>query len=101
MAEDLEIAPVGLGQPEEEAQQRRLAGPIRADQTMDLALRDAQVDAIEGDHLAKGLADPARANRERRRPAGCPAGRRVVTLFGCCPETRQRVSELGMYAPGT
>jgi hypothetical protein len=60
------------------------------------ALRDGEVDAVEGDDLAKGLADPARANGELRRPAGCPAGRRVAALFGCRLQTRQRVSELGM-----
>jgi hypothetical protein len=67
-----------------------------------MAFRDVEVDAVEGDDLAEGLADPARTNRERRtprdvrRPAGSPPGRRVVLLFGCCPETRQFVSELGM-----
>jgi hypothetical protein len=96
IAEDLQVSPVWLGQPEKEAQQRRLPGPIRADQTMDLALRDAEIDAIEGDDLSEGLADLARANSKLRRPAGSPAGRRVVTLFGCRPQTRQRVSELGM-----
>jgi hypothetical protein len=64
---------------------------------MHLALRDVEVDAIEGDDLAKGLADPARARGKLRRPAGgSPAGRRVVTLFRWCPETLQRVSGLGM-----
>jgi hypothetical protein len=96
IAEDLQVSSVGLGQPEQQAQQGRLPGPIRADQTMDLALRDAEVDAIESDDLAKGLADPARANGKLRRPAGSPAGRRVVTLFGCRLQARQRVSELGM-----
>jgi hypothetical protein len=62
---------------------------------MHLALRDVEVDAVEGDDLAKGFADPARANGKRR-PAGTPADRRAVLLFGCCPETRQFVSELGM-----
>jgi hypothetical protein len=61
------------------------------------ALRDVEVDAVEGDDLAKGLADPARANRKRR-PAGVPAGRRVAMLFSC---TRQFESELGMVPPGT
>jgi hypothetical protein len=57
---------------------------------MHVALRDVEVDAVEGDDLAKGLADPARTNGKRR-PAGTPAGRR-----GWCPEARQFVSELGM-----
>jgi hypothetical protein len=96
IAENLQVSPVGLGQPEKEAQQRRLPGPIRADQTMDLALRDAEIDAVKGDDVAKGLADPAGANGKPRRPAGSPAGRRVVTLFGCRLQARQRVSELGM-----
>jgi hypothetical protein len=62
-----------------------------------LALRDLEVDAVEGDDLAEGLADPARANgKPRRRPAGCPAGRAIAVLLSCCPETRQFESELGM-----
>jgi hypothetical protein len=95
-AEDLQVAAVGLGQPEEQAQQRRLPGPIGPDQTVDLPVRDVEVDAVQRDDLAEGLADPARTNGER--PAGFPAGRRVVTR---CPEPRQLVSGLGMKAPGT
>src|SRR5262249_13602663 len=101
-AEDLQVAAVGDGQPEEQAQQRRLPGPVRSDETVDPACRDVEVDAVEGDDLAEGLADPARANCERsiaqdgRGPAGDPAGRRVRVLFSCRPEARQFVSELGM-----
>jgi hypothetical protein len=82
-----------VGQPEQQAQQRRLPGAVRADQTMDLGNRDVEVDAVEGDDLAEALADPARANRKLRRPAGCPAGRRVATLFR---GTGQCASGLGM-----
>jgi hypothetical protein len=59
-----------------------------------LAFADVEVDAVEGDDLAEGLADPARTNCEG--PAGSPAGPRVVILFGRCLETRQFVSGLGM-----
>jgi hypothetical protein len=93
VVDDLQLTAVGAGQPEQQAQQRRLPGPVRADQAVDLALRDVEVDAVEGDDLAEGLADPARANRKLRRPAGCPAGRRVATpLRG----TGQCASGLGM-----
>jgi hypothetical protein len=61
---------------------------------MHLALRDVEVDAVEGDDLAEGLADPAPTNRERG-PARPPAGPRVVMPFRC-PETGQFVSALGM-----
>jgi hypothetical protein len=64
---------------------------------MNPAFRDVEVDAVEGDDLTEGLADPAGTDRKRERwPAGAPAGRRVVTLVGCCPNARQLVSELGM-----
>jgi hypothetical protein len=63
-----------------------------------LAWRDVEVDAVEGDDLAEGLAEPPRTNG---RPAGGPAGRRVLLLVSGCPETRQFVSGLGMNAPGT
>jgi hypothetical protein len=64
---------------------------------MHLALRELEVDAVERNDLAEGLADRARTNGKRW-PGGCPPGRRLVMLFGC---TRQFVSELGMVAPGT
>jgi hypothetical protein len=64
---------------------------------MDLARRDVEVDAIEGDDLAEGLAETAGTNGKRR-PAGAPAGRRVAMLFSC---TRQFESPFGMVPPGT
>ena len=82
-AEDLQVAAVGLGQPEEQAQQRRLPGPVRPDQAMHLTFRDVEVDAVEGDDLAERLADPARPNGEPFR-------------HGCCAEARQYASGLGM-----
>jgi hypothetical protein len=83
-----------------------------------LARHDVEVDAIERDDLAKGLDDSARTDGEllgsiidrclrrpgrlgSRRSAGVPADRRIGLLSGARPETRQFVSELGMYAPGT
>jgi hypothetical protein len=60
---------------------------------MHFTFRDVEIDAVEGDDLAKRLADPARTNGE-------PLGRAVM-LFSCFPQTRQFVSGLGMNAPGT
>ena len=50
------------GQPEQQAEQRRLAGPVGADQAVDLAGGDVEVDAVQGDHVAKRFTDPARTN---------------------------------------
>jgi hypothetical protein len=61
---------------------------------MHLALRDVEIDAVEGDDLAERLADPARAD-------GAPDVRRAVALLRGCLETGQFVSGLGMKAPGT
>jgi hypothetical protein len=58
---------------------------------MHLALRDVEVDTVEGNDLAEVLAQAARTDG---RPAGYPAGRRVP--FSRCLETRQFVSGLGM-----
>jgi hypothetical protein len=82
-AENLQVAAVGLGQPEEQAQQRRLPGPVRTDQAVHLALCDVEVDPLEGDHLAEELADPARPNCE------CPVHLRPR----CC------VQHEGSYGP--
>jgi 2-polyprenyl-6-methoxyphenol hydroxylase-like FAD-dependent oxidoreductase len=35
-----------------------------------------------------GQCATAARTRDGRRPAGCPAGRRVAMLFSCCPEAR-------------
>jgi hypothetical protein len=63
---------------------------------MHLALRNAEVDAVKSDDLAKGLGEPARANCKPRRSGRYLPDRRVAMLFGCRPETRQFESELGM-----
>ena len=64
-AEDLQVSAVGLRQSEQETEQRGLPSPVRSDQTVHLALRDVEIDTVEGDDLAKGLADPARPHGER------------------------------------
>jgi hypothetical protein len=90
---------VGHGQSEEQAEQRCLPGPVRPNQSVYFSLGDVDVDVVEGDDFAEGLADSASANCKRLGqggPAGDPAGPPVVSLFGCFPEARQFVSELGM-----
>ncbi len=57
-----EDRPVALGRPREAEQQldrRRLAGAVRAEQAEHLAAVDAQVEGIEGDRRAVGLAEAA------------------------------------------
>jgi hypothetical protein len=44
---------------------------------MHFTFRDVEIDAVEGDDLAKRFADPARPNGE-------PFGRAVI-LLSCCP----------------
>jgi hypothetical protein len=44
-----------------------------------LARRDGEVDAVEGDDLAKALGDPARANGE---VTGCRDCRQLVSGLG-------------------
>jgi hypothetical protein len=61
-AEDLQVAAVGHRQPEEQAQQRCLPGPVRPDQTMHLAFRNVEVYSVEGYDLTEELADPARTD---------------------------------------
>ncbi|GHI40494.1 hypothetical protein Sviol_49020 [Streptomyces violascens] len=53
------MATVGDGQTKEEAEQGRLAGAVRSDQTMDLTLRHIQIYAIERDDVTETLGDPA------------------------------------------
>ena len=63
--QDLQAAAVGDGQAEQQAEQGRLAGAVRPDQAVDLALRHIQVDAVECDDITEALGDPAGPDRER------------------------------------
>ncbi|CAL2066229.1 hypothetical protein GPN2_13955 [Streptomyces murinus] len=63
-AEDLQSARVGDGEPQQQAEQRCLPGPVRPDQAMDLTLGHIQVDTVERDHITEALRDPARPHRE-------------------------------------
>ena len=67
----------------------------------DPALRHGEVDAVKCDDLAKGLADPARANRKPQQRPGRDLPGRCLVLLSCCPETRQYASEFGISPPGT
>jgi hypothetical protein len=52
---------------------------------MHLARRDVEVDVVKSDDLAKGLADPARANSRRFRRCGSPdrvCGIRTISACG-------------------
>ena len=71
LPEDLQLAGVGLGQPEQQAQQRRLAGAVGPDQPVDLTRRDGEVDAVERDDLAERLPDPG-GPRRRAHLSPCP-----------------------------
>lgn len=64
-AQDLEVAAVGDGQAQQETEQRRLAGAVRSDQAVDLALCHVQIDAVECHDVTETLGDPASLNCER------------------------------------
>ena len=49
--------PLGLGEPGQHAQQRRLAAARGAHQGEHLALVDPQIDAVDGGECAEGLVD--------------------------------------------
>ena len=62
------ISPASLPmRPAEDLHQRGLARAVLAEQDVDLARRDLEVDAVERHHAGEGLADPAHA---QRRPGG-------------------------------
>ncbi len=76
-AVDEDLAAVGTMHAAEDADQRRLAGAVLADDGMDLAEADVEIDAVERDRRAEVLADGLgacgrmahRINAARRRPA--------------------------------
>ena len=60
----------GLQQPVEDVHQRRLAGAVLAEQRVDLARLDGEVDAVVGDEAAKTLRDPTQLELQRDLPTG-------------------------------
>ena len=59
LAAHQDLARVGLVQPEHDVHQRALAGAVLAQQAVDLALVQRQVDVLVGDHAGERLGDPA------------------------------------------
>ena len=66
LAVDLDRALVGLLHAVQDLHQRRLAGAVLADQGVDRARADRDVDVVVGDDAREALADPV-APRSRRR----------------------------------
>ena len=66
-ARDPDLAGVGGDQRREDVDDRRLAGPVRAEQREHRALGDVEVDAVEDDLLAERLAEAADLDRRGRR----------------------------------
>jgi len=62
-AEEDDRAGVGAQQPEEDAQGRGLAGAVGAEEAVDLAGPDLEVEAVEGDGRAEGLVEVADLDR--------------------------------------
>ena len=62
-AVDLDGARVGRLDAVEDLHQRRLAGAVLADDRVDGAAPDVDVDVVVGDHAGEPLADPAQARR--------------------------------------
>ena len=58
VAEQPDRAGVGVLEPGDEAQQRRLAAPRRSQQGEELAGRDVEVDAFDGPHRAVDFSTP-------------------------------------------
>ena len=74
-AEQRHRATVGLGQPEQGADQRRLAGSVRPEVAERAAARDEQLDVVDRD-VRRRTASSGRASRRpsRGRPPETPAG---------------------------
>ena len=80
LAVEQELALVRPVEPVEDAHQRRLARPVLAQQRVDLAFSQVEVDAVVRDDRAESLGDPAQLERER----GIGAARGYLpTSSGC------------------
>ena len=79
-AADLDLALVGPVQAVEHAHERALAGPVLAEEGVDLAAADVEIDVIVGDHPGEALGD-ARHLEERDVLWSRGAGARGVTTI--------------------
>ena len=68
LAVDQDLAAVGLVEAVEDVHQGRLAGAVLADDAVDRAGRDDQVDVAVGVDEAEALVDPAQLDRRGQRP---------------------------------
>ena len=66
---DEDLARIGVDEPIEDVHERGLAGAVFANQGVDLARPDGQVDLVVCDDAGKGLGDIAHLERFRRRRA--------------------------------
>ena len=64
-AVEQDLALVGRGQPVEDVHERGLAGAVLAEQGVDLARADVEVDVVVGDHARVALGDAAHLERRR------------------------------------
>ena len=88
LAVDEDLALVVLVQPVEDVHQRRLAGAVLAEQGVDLAGLDRQVDVLVGDDPGEALRDPAELEPHRVLPSLVgrqAAPRRTPPVVGARP----------------
>ncbi len=57
---DEDLAAVGLGQPVGNPHDGRLAGAVLAEQRVNLAVADIEIDGVVGDEVTESLGDPAK-----------------------------------------
>ncbi len=76
-AVDEDLALVGPQEPVEDVHQRRLAGSVLAEQGVDLARLNGEVDAVVGDEAAKTFRDPTQLELQRDLPTDMPRSRAV------------------------
>ncbi len=78
LAEHLDLALVGVGQPEEHVDRRGLTGAVGAEERDDLALADREVDAVDGADAAERLDEGVGGYGEEFRCRGGRVPRGVV-----------------------
>ncbi len=70
-----DLAGIGLVQPRENPQQRRLAGAVRAAQADTVAVGDLPGDVVEEDAIAERLREAGELNHEAALASGTPSAR--------------------------
>jgi hypothetical protein len=93
-AVEQDLAGIGADDAGQDLDQRRLAGPVLAEQRQNLAPVELEVDGVAGERAAEALGDPAKRQDRPGAARGCGGDRRLPALVrSTLPDRSREASE--------